>query len=160
MSELVGDPPQRVAAATGKQLVPLEVSFVDDPKVVKDAATEDYSVHIMPRSWRSGRTSLLMAWGGMFSAMFWLYVAATVASVVGTVNAVIGIVLTCLTKGAMNYVFARYASRTGLTVALLSRRIFGYFGSVLAHLRRHRALLRGLRGLRRRGRAAELLRRR
>jgi hypothetical protein len=134
MSELVGDPPQHTAARPGRQLVPLDVSFVDDPKVVKDAATEDYSVHIMPRSWRSGRTSLLMAWGGMFSAMFWLYVAATVASVVGTVNAVIGIVLTCLTKGAMNYVFARYASRTGLTVALLSRRIFGYFGSVLAPL--------------------------
>ena len=134
MSELVGDPPQHTGAASGKKPVPLQVSFVDDPKVVKDAATEDYSVHIMPRSWRSGRTSLLMAWGGMFSAMFWLYIAATVASVVGTTNAVIGIVLTCLTKGAMNYVFARYASRTGLTVALLSRRIFGYFGSVLAPL--------------------------
>jgi purine-cytosine permease-like protein len=133
MSELVDDPPQRVTG-TGKHVVPLDVSFVDDPKVVKDAATEDYSVHIMPRSWRSGRTSLLMAWGGMFSAMFWLYVAATVAAAVGTVNAVIGIVLTCLTKGAMNYVFARYASRTGLTVALISRRIFGYFGSLLAPL--------------------------
>ncbi|MGK5173083.1 purine-cytosine permease family protein [Geodermatophilus sp. CPCC 205761] len=134
MAELVYDPPQDRPAVPGRQLVPLQVSFQDDPKVVKDAATEDYSVHIMPRSWRSGRMSLLMAWSGMFSAMFWLYVAATVAAAVGTVNAVIGIVLTCLTKGAMNYVFARYASRTGLTVALLSRRIFGYFGSMLAPL--------------------------
>lgn len=97
-------------------------------------ATEDYSVHVMPRTWRSGRLSLLMAWGSMFSAMFWLYIAATVAAVVGTTNAVIGIVLTCLTKGAMNFVFGRYASRTGLTVALLSRRLFGYAGSSLAPL--------------------------
>jgi purine-cytosine permease-like protein len=134
MSELVGDPPRQSEGVSRKEQVPLQVSFHDDPKVVKEAATEDYSVHIMPRSWRSGRTSLLMAWGGMFSAMFWLYVAATVAAAVGTVNAVIGIVLTCLTKGAMNYVFSRYASRTGLTVALISRRIFGYFGSVLAPL--------------------------
>jgi purine-cytosine permease-like protein len=66
--------------------------------------------------------------------MFWLYIAATVAAVVGTTNAIIGIVLTCLTKGAMNFVFARYASRTGLTVALLSRRLFGYVGSSLAPL--------------------------
>src|SRR4051794_10382408 len=133
MSELVGDPPQ--AAGSGvRRLAPLDVSYEDDPRVVKEAATEDYSVHIMPRSWRSGRLSLLMAWGGMFSAMFWLYIATTVAATVGTTNAVIGIVLTCLTKGAMNYVFARYAGRTGLTVALLSRRIFGYFGSVLAPL--------------------------
>jgi len=134
MSELVGDPPRQTEAGLREQRVPLQVSFHDDPKVVKEAATEDYSVHIMPRSWRSGRVSLLMAWSGMFSAMFWLYVAATVAAAVGTVNAVIGIVLTCLTKGGMNYVFAKYASRTGLTVALLSRRIFGYVGSILAPL--------------------------
>ncbi|MFI6353591.1 purine-cytosine permease family protein [Streptomyces sp. NPDC050743] len=113
---------------------PLDVTFTDDPRVVKEAATEDYSVHVMPRTWRSGRMSLLMAFGSMFSAMFWLYVAATVAAVAGTANAVIGIVLTCLTKGGMNFFLARYASRSGLTVALLSRRIFGYAGAVLAPL--------------------------
>ena len=49
-----------------KQRIPLQVAFHDDPKVVKETATEDYSVHIMPRRWRSGRMSLLMAWSGMF----------------------------------------------------------------------------------------------
>lgn len=115
-------------------LAPLVVSFTDDPRVVKDAATEDYSIHVMPQTWRSGRLSLLMAWGGMFSAMFWLYIAATVAAAVGTTDAVIGIVLTCVTKGAMNFVFTRYAIRTGTSVALFSRRVFGYAGSVLAPL--------------------------
>ncbi|NMI00993.1 purine-cytosine permease family protein [Pseudonocardia acidicola] len=132
MTELASD------ASAGKPapaaIPPLDISFVDDPRVQKEAAAEDYSVHVMPRTWRSGRTSLLMAFGSMFSAMFWLYVAATVAAVAGTVNAVIGIVLTGLTKGAMNFVLSRYASRSGLTVALLSRRIFGYAGSILAPL--------------------------
>jgi hypothetical protein len=49
-----------------KQQIPLQVAFHDDPKVVKETATEDYSVPIMPRRWRSGRMSLLMAWSGMF----------------------------------------------------------------------------------------------
>ncbi len=124
-------PPSR---PPGAYATTLDVSYVDDPRVVKEAATEDYSVHVMPHSWRSGRLSLGMAWGSMFSAMFWLYIAATVAAAVGTHDAVIGIVLTCLAYGAINYVLARYASRTGLTVALLSRRMFGYNGSALAPL--------------------------
>jgi hypothetical protein len=128
MTDVIGSSP------TAAPRTPLEISFVDDPRVVKEASTEDYSVHVMPRTWRSGRLSLAMAWGSMFSAMFWLYVAATVASVVGTTNAVIGIIATVITKGLMNVVLARYANRTGLNVALLSRRIFGYVGSILAPL--------------------------
>lgn len=127
-------PPNAIAGAERPQLIPLVVSFTDDPAVVKEAATEDYSTHIMPRSWRSGRGSLAMAWGSLFSAIFWLYIAAIVAVTVGTTNAVIGIVLSVLSYGAIAYALTRYASRTGLTVALLSRRLFGYFGAALAPL--------------------------
>jgi purine-cytosine permease-like protein len=134
MTELAGQGSPDRSASTLTPRAPLDVGYVDDPRVLKEAATEDYSVHVMPKTWRSGRTSLLMAFGSMISAMFWLYVAATVAAVVGTVDAVIGIVLTCFTKGAINFFLARYASRSGLTVALLSRRIFGYAGAVLAPL--------------------------
>ncbi|WP_218146289.1 purine-cytosine permease family protein [Geodermatophilus ruber] len=89
---------------------------------------------MMPRSWRSGRLSLAMAWGSMVSAMFWVYMGALIAAAVGTVDAIIGIVLTCLVYGGTNFVLTKYAARTGLTVALLSRRLFGYVGSVLAPL--------------------------
>jgi purine-cytosine permease-like protein len=112
----------------------LEVSFEDDPRVVKEAATEDYSTHVVPRSWRSGRLSLSMAWAALFSAMFWLVVAASVAAAVGTGAALVGIGLAVVTHGALNYVLSRYAARTGLTVALMSRRMFGYLGAVLAPL--------------------------
>lgn len=123
----------KAGVAVGK-LTPLVVSFSDDPAVVKEAASEDYSTHIMPRSWRSGRGSLAMAWGSLFSAIFWLYIAAIVAVAVGTTNALIGIVLSVLAYGAIAYALTRYASQTGLTVALLSRRLFGYFGAALAPL--------------------------
>ncbi|QIZ39829.1 thiamine permease [Saccharopolyspora sp. ASAGF58] len=91
-------------------------------------------MHAVPRSWRSGRLSLSMAWAALFSAMFWLVVAASVARTVGTRDALIGIALAVLTHGGVNFVLSRYANRTGLTVALMSRRLFGYFGAALAPL--------------------------
>ncbi|MET9965426.1 hypothetical protein ABZZ80_05745 [Streptomyces sp. NPDC006356] len=112
----------------------LEVSFTDDPRVVKEAATEDYSTHVVPLSWRSGRWSLTMAWWAMFSAMFWLYVAVASADAVGTPATLVGMALTVVTYGVVNLVLSRYAARTGLTVALLSRRLFGTLGSALAPL--------------------------
>ncbi|MFE7136005.1 purine-cytosine permease family protein [Streptomyces sp. NPDC057638] len=115
-------------------LAPLDVSFTDDPKVVKEAANEDYSTHIVPLTWRSGRLSLTMAWYALVSGMFYLVTAATLAVTVGTVDTLIGILLAVAVFGAVNYVFSRYAARTGLTVALLSQRVFGSIGSVLAPL--------------------------
>lgn len=112
----------------------LEISHVDDPHVVEASATEDYSTHIVPLTGRAGRGSLSMAWWAMFSAMFWLYIAVSVTQTVGTADAVAGMVLSALAFGGVNYVLSRYAGRTGLTVALLSRRLFGYFGAILAPL--------------------------
>lgn len=119
---------------TTSQRPALKVSFTDDPRVVKEAATEDYSTHVVPRSWRSGRWSLTMAWWAMFSAMFWLYVAVASADAVGTPATIAGMALSVVTYGVVNLVLSRYAARTGLTVALLSRRLFGTLGSALAPL--------------------------
>jgi purine-cytosine permease-like protein len=112
----------------------LQVSFTDDPRVVKEATTEDYSTHVVPRSWRSGRWSLAMAWWALFSAMIWLYIAVASADAVGTPATIAGMVLSTATYGIINLVLSRYAARTGLTVALLSRRMFGTLGSALAPL--------------------------
>ncbi len=112
----------------------LECSSTDDPKVIREAATEDYSLHVVPRSWRLGRVPLMMAWSSLLTAMFWLVVGSSVALAVGTRDAVIGIILSVVVYGAANYVFAVVSSRTGLTVALLSRGLLGYYGAALATL--------------------------
>ncbi|MER6631653.1 cytosine permease [Streptomyces sp. NPDC000987] len=114
------------------QLPPLAVSRDDDPEVVKKAGSEDYANHVVPTTWRSGRWSLAMAWGALASAMFWLVAAATVAATVGTVAALVGIVLAVVTHSVVNMVLSKYAADTGLTVALFSRRLFGYRGAVIA----------------------------
>ncbi len=119
----------------GPNSVPaLDIRYTDDPKVVQEAKTEDYSLHVVPRSWRSSRTSLLMAYSAVFTSMFNLIVAPTVALAVGTVNAIIAMVLAVVLYGVINYVVSAYAARTGLTVALFSRSIFGYVGAALATL--------------------------
>jgi len=120
--------------ATVDKVEPLDVSFSEDPRVLKQAATEDYSLHVVPRSWRSGRFSLAMAWWSLCSGMFYVIVAGTVALAVGTRDALIGIVLTVIAYGAINWVLQWYSAKTGLTVALFSRSLFGYLGAVIAPL--------------------------
>ncbi len=119
----------------GQNSVPaLDIRYTDDPEVVREARTEDYSLHVVPRSWRTSRTSSLMAYSAVFTSAFNLVVAGTVALAVGTVNAIVAMVLAVVIYGVINYVISAYASRTGLTVALFSRSIFGYVGAALATL--------------------------
>src|SRR5437879_229645 len=88
----------------------------------------------MPETERTGRWSLAMAWWALFSAMFWLYIAVASAGAVGVRDTVIGIVLSITTYGAINAVLSRYGARTGLTVELFSRSLFGVLGSAVATL--------------------------
>lgn len=78
--------------------------------------------------------SLTMAWWGICSAMFYLVVAAALAIGFGTRNAIIGMVLSVLCYGVINGVIARYAIRTGLSVAEFSKIILGRTGATLATL--------------------------
>lgn len=112
----------------------LKVRYDDDPRVARAAATDDYALHVVPKTARSSRWSLAMAYYSLFSAMFFLITAALVALAVGTVNALIGISLAVLAHGFANYILVPYAIRTGTTVNLLSRVLFGNLGSTLAVL--------------------------
>jgi purine-cytosine permease-like protein len=121
--------------ATGVRQVPeLDVTRSDDPRVVDEAATEDYSLHVVPRTWRMERGKLTMAWYAVMTAFFYMYFAAFIALAYGTVNALIGIVLTVAAYSLVNTVITRVASHSGLTVALFSRSMFGFVGAAIATL--------------------------
>ncbi|MEW1934613.1 permease [Rhodococcus sp. NPDC079359] len=95
----------------------------------------DLTGHAHPDdSVRVGRWSLTMAFWAMFSAMFWLYIAVASNAAVGTVNTLIGMVLTIATYGLINSILSRHAIKTGQTISLFSRGIFGSVGSGLAAL--------------------------
>nr|WP_067286888.1 allantoin permease [Marinobacterium profundum] len=99
-----------------------------------DGNKADYSVEAVPHGERMKKSSLTMAWWAICSAMFWLVVAATLAMNFGTLNAIIGLVLSVITFGVVNGIIARYAIKTGLSVALFSRVLFGHLGASLATL--------------------------
>ena len=115
-------------------LPPLDISYEDDPKVVEQAATEDYSLHVVPRTWRIDRVQLTMAWWAVMTAFFYLYFASFLALAYGTVNALVGIALSVIVYTLVNTVILRTASRSGLTVALFSRSMFGFIGASIATL--------------------------
>ena len=99
-----------MATATSAAEVPaLRLSDKDDPRVVEEAATEDYSLHVVPHTWRMDRGKLTMAWYAVMTAFFYMYFAAFIALAYGTVNALIGIVLTVIAYSLVNTVITRVA---------------------------------------------------
>lgn len=78
------------------------------------------------------RGSLAMAWYGVASAFFFVYIGAAMAAAYGTANALIGIALTIICYGLINAVLSRYAINNRTTVAQFSRTILGTAGSSIA----------------------------
>jgi purine-cytosine permease-like protein len=110
----------------------LEITRTDDPAVVAEAARDDYSLHVVPRTWRLSAPRMALAWSAVMAAMFWVVVAAGASMVVGTVQALIGLAAAMLVHGAICFAMSRTAARTGLTPGLFSRSVFGHHGASIA----------------------------
>ncbi|GAA1747228.1 purine-cytosine permease family protein [Luedemannella helvata] len=112
----------------------LDTADHDDPKVVAEQRADDYSTHVVPFSARVGRWQLTMSFWSLLSAMVWLFYGALVASLYGTTNALIAIVLSVIVYSIVNALFASWGLRSGLNSTLLSRRMFGVVGASLTAL--------------------------
>ncbi len=95
---------------------------------------QDPAHHPVSTEARMGRLSLTMAWWAVCSAMFYIVVGASLALSFGARNALIGMVLSVISYGLVNSVLSRFAIRSGLSVALFSRLLFGSTGACLATL--------------------------
>ncbi|OZI40366.1 allantoin permease [Bordetella genomosp. 1] len=98
------------------------------------SSDRDTSLSTVADADRMGRFPLTMAWWAVCSAIFYIVVGATLALNYGARNAIIGMVLSVISYGLVNSVISRYAIRTGQSVALFSRRVFGTSGAALATL--------------------------
>ncbi|KVA59223.1 allantoin permease [Burkholderia cepacia] len=94
----------------------------------------DLSTLAVPDHARMPPFSLTMAWWAVCSAVFYIVVGATLALTYGARNALIGMALSVVSYGLVNTIISRYAIRTGLSVALFSRVLFGSAGAALATL--------------------------
>jgi purine-cytosine permease-like protein len=132
MSDDTGD--TVVSSTAGKNLPVLDITQHDDPAVIAEAARDDYALHVVPRTWRLAAPKMALAWSAVMAAMFWVIVAAGASLVVGTQQALIGLVAAVVVHGGLCYVMSRTAASTGLTVGLFSRALFGYRGAAIATL--------------------------
>ncbi|PJM90185.1 purine-cytosine permease family protein [Achromobacter ruhlandii] len=98
------------------------------------SSDRDTSLATVADADRMGRFPLTMAWWAVCSAIFYIVVGATLALNYGARNAIIGMVLSVISYGLINAVISRYAIRTGQSVALFSRSVFGTSGAALATL--------------------------
>lgn len=94
----------------------------------------DYASTPIPQNQRMGKIALTMAWWAICSAMFWLMVPAVLAQNFGAVNVLIGLALSTVVYAFVNGIIVRYAIKTGLSVSLFSRLVFGKAGAELATL--------------------------
>lgn len=99
-----------------------------------EADTLDYSNRAVPPDARMPKMALTMAWWAVCSAVFYIVVGAALALGFGTRNAIIGMIMSVVAYGLINAVLSRFAIRTGLSVALFSRVLFGNVGAGLATL--------------------------
>ncbi|AZY54014.1 purine-cytosine permease family protein [Bordetella avium] len=97
-------------------------------------SSSDTSLQPVSEGDRMARLPLTMAWWAVCSAMFYIVVGATLALNYGARNAIIGMVLSVICYGLINGVISRYAIRTGQSVAVFSREVFGTSGAALATL--------------------------
>lgn len=113
---------------------PLVTRPDDDPAVLADARVDDYALHVVPPTWRLGRAKLAVAWTATLAALFWVVLAALVASIVGTKQALIGMAAATVVYWVISYFIQKVAAQTGATLATFSRSIFGLIGVPIASL--------------------------
>lgn len=125
-------PRESEIGVAGERMAPLVLSASDDPRVVEDQHHDDYANHVVPLSMRLGKWQLTMSFWSLLSAMVWLFYGALAASLFGSTNAIIAMLLAVVTYSLANQVFTRWTIRSGLNATLLSRQTFGIFGAILA----------------------------
>jgi purine-cytosine permease-like protein len=122
------------ADAVGGTAPRLELSYADDPCVVKQQEVEEYTNHVVPFTARLGRGSIMASWSSVASAMAFVYYGALAATLVGIAQALIGIAVTCVVYAVIAGVGAAQAIQTGLNSTLMSRELFGLKGAAICPL--------------------------
>ena len=85
----------------------------------------DFSEKPVSPEGRMSRLALTMAFWAVCSAMFWMIVSAVLSQAYGTANTIIGLILSAIVYSLINGPIVRYAIKSGLSVSLFSRLLFG-----------------------------------
>ncbi|MEV6119309.1 hypothetical protein AB0M23_02055 [Streptomyces sp. NPDC052077] len=95
---------------------------------------DDFAHSVVPSEARAPRVNLTMSSWSLISGMAWLFYGALAATLVGTRQALIGLLISVVLFSLANSPMVRLAASTGLNSALVSARLFGRAGSLLIAL--------------------------
>ncbi|PWD43192.1 permease [Gordonia paraffinivorans] len=99
-----------------------------------EGSDANFSAAPVPESMRLGRWQVTMSYWSLLSAMVWLFYGALAASLYGTVNAIIAVVVSTVLYGAVSIFMTRIGIRYGLNTTMLTKAIFGKWGATLTAL--------------------------
>ncbi len=94
----------------------------------------DYAIDRVPAEARMSRMSLHMAYWAVISALFSVVFSSALASTYGAMNTFAGTAAAVVVLGLAGGTVASFASRTGMSVDIFSRTVFGKSGGLLATL--------------------------
>ncbi|MFW0784886.1 cytosine permease [Gordonia sp. CPCC 206044] len=100
----------------------------------ENAEDGNFSTTAVPLTARLGRWQVTMSYWSLLSAMVWLFYGALAANLYGTKDAMIAIALSTVVFACANIVMTRLGIRLGLNATLLTKTIFGRWGSMLTAL--------------------------
>jgi purine-cytosine permease-like protein len=100
----------------------------------REEGAEEFALHYAPLNERLPRSSVTPAYWALVGSLVFLIFGALVALTIGTVNAIIALVISVVLQGGLYYFLAGYSIRSGVTTAVFSRTMFGTAGSGLAAL--------------------------
>ncbi|OBC15390.1 hypothetical protein A5784_02975 [Mycobacterium sp. 852013-50091_SCH5140682] len=110
------------------------LSTADDPRVTAEQEHEDYTYHVVPTTARLPRRAVLGSWWSIASAMAFLYYGVLAATLAGTQQALIGLLLVIVVSSLLGAFATNASIRRGVNSMLLTREIFGVRGAVVTPL--------------------------
>ena len=111
---------------------PPEPTLQDELVEVEAELVEpEFLIHAVPPAARVGRLALALSVSSITTAFIWLFYGALAASLVGTRQAIIGLVAATVPFILLSWPFTTWGVRHGLDAILFSRRVFGVTGAVL-----------------------------
>ena len=90
---------------------------------------DDFALSAIPLHLRLGRWQVTMSYWSLLSAMVWLFYGALAASLYGTRNAIIALILATIAYSLASVVMTKVGITSGLNTYLLTKPIFGSVGA-------------------------------
>lgn len=113
------------------QAAPVAGDDESTPQAADEHRDDDFGSHVVPAEARLSRGKVHMASWAMLVGMIYLFQGALAATLAGTKQAIIGLLVSAALMALVNMLMVRLGIKTGRGSSLTSERVFGKLGRLL-----------------------------